>query len=200
MVAIEEASSGRKKCWLNRDECKQLEQAAGRTDWQREIAIQFMTQCGLRSDEVPKVTLNDIRWSEEGDCWLFQVEGKNTDGGDPKMRDAWMPERVERNISKFTRERDRDEDESIISVSASSVRRWVREAAQDVAEETDNERWINVSSHDLRRSWANYHLTERENTVDARTMMNIGGWNSYNAIKPYLHAPTERRIGTAMAE
>lgn len=198
MVSVQESGSGRTKCWLSRDECETLAQAAGREDWEREIAIQFMTQCGLRSDEVPKVTLEDIRWSDEGDCWLFQVEGKNTSGGDPKMRDAWMPDHVERNISKFARERGRSEDEPLVSVSASSVRRWVREAAEAVAERTDNDRWLNISSHDLRRSWATWHLVEREDTVDVRTMMSIGGWSSYDAIEPYLDAPTESRIGEAM--
>lgn len=185
--------------WLSSEECEQLAQEAGKQDWKREIAIQLMTECGLRSDEVPKVTLGDIRYSEEGDCWLFQVEGKNTDGGDPKLRDAYMPEDVERNVSKYARERGLEDTDPLVDVSPSSVRRWVREAAESVAEGTDNDRWLNISSHDLRRSWATWHLVEREDPVDVRTMMAIGGWSSYSAIEPYLDAPTESRIGQAMA-
>lgn len=200
MVSVQESSSGRKKCFLSQDECGRLAQAAGKRDWQREIAIQLMAGCGLRSDEVPKIALEDIRWSDEGDCWLFEVEGKNTEGGEPKMRDAWMPEEVERNISKYARERGVSESESIVSVSPSSVRRWVREAAQDVAEATENDRWEYISSHDLRRSWATWHLVERDSTVDVRTMMAVGGWSSYSAIEPYLNTPTESRIGMAMSE
>lgn len=199
MVSIQEAGSGRTKCWLSRNECDKLAYAAGEIDWEREVAIQLMTHCGLRSDEVPKVTLEDIRYSAEGDCWLFNVEGKNTDGGDPKMRDAWMSETIERNVSKYARERGLSEFDPLVSVSASSVRRWVTEAAESVAEATENERWLNVSSHDLRRSWATYHLVERPDTVDVRTMMAVGGWSSYSAIEPYLDAPTEARIGTAMS-
>lgn len=67
------------------------------------------------------------------------------------------------------------------------------------AEETVEEDWQFVSSHDCRRSWATWHLVERPDTVDVRTMMTIGGWSSYDAIEPYLDAPTERRIGRAMA-
>jgi integrase len=115
------------------------------------------------------------------------------------MRDAWMPEEVERNVSKYARERGLAEDDPLVSVSPSSVRRWVREAAQSVAEDTDNERWGNVSSHDLRRSWATWHLVERPDPVDVRTMMHIGGWSSYSAIEPYLNSPTEARIGEALA-
>jgi len=199
MVSITETGNGTKKCWLSRDECDSLAHFAGDEDWGREIAIQLMTQCGLRSDEVPKVTFGDIRHSDEGDCYLFQVEGKNTDGGDPKMRDAYLPEDLKRNIKKFVRERDIGDEEPIIDKSASSVRRWVREAAQNVAETEENDRWLNVSSHDLRRSWATWHLVERSDPVDVRTMMAIGGWSSYSAIEPYLDAPTESRIGKALA-
>jgi integrase len=199
MVSVQETGNGTVKCWLSRDECEELAQAAGKEDWQREIAIQLMAQCGLRSDEVPKITLEDIRYSDEGDCWLFSVEGKNTDGGKPKMRDAWLPEATDRNVSKYARERGLSESEPLVSVSPSSVRRWVREAAEHVAETTENERWKHISSHDLRRSWATWHLVERTDTVDVRTMMAVGGWSSYSAIEPYLDAPTEARIGTAMA-
>lgn len=199
MVSVQETGGGTVKCWLSRDECEQLERAAGERDWQREIAIQLQTRCGLRSDEVPKVTLGDIRYSDDGECWLFSVRGKNTDGGDPKMRDAWMPEDVERNVSKYARERGLSDDDPLVSVSPSSVRRWVREAAQSVAATTKNDRWGHVSSHDLRRSWATWHLVERPDPVDVRTMMAVGGWSSYSAIEPYLDAPTESRIGAALA-
>lgn len=187
------------KCWMTREESEKLAQAAGREDWEREIAIELMTECGLRSDEVPKVTPGDISYSEEGECWFLWVEGKNTEGGEPKMRDAWVPEETERNVSKYVRERGLSEDEPIISVSASSVRRWIKEAAKDLAVETGEEDWGYVSSHDCRRSWATWHLVERPDPVDVRTMMAVGGWSSYDAIEPYLDAPTERRIGRAMA-
>ena len=32
-----------------------------------------------------------LRWSDNGDCWLFEVRGKNTKSGDPELRDTWMP-------------------------------------------------------------------------------------------------------------
>lgn len=53
-----------------------------------------------------------------------------------------------------------------------------------------------MSSHDLRRSWATYHMVERG--VDVRTMMAVGGWSSYSAIEPYLAEPTEAKIGRVL--
>ncbi len=199
MVSVQEAGSGRTSCWLSRDECDRLARAAGDVDWQREIALSLMAQCGLRSDEVPRVTPGSIRYSDDGECWLFRVRGKSTTGGEPKMRDVWLPDDVEHNISKFVRERGLSDDEPIVDVSPSSVRRWVREAAEVLAEPAQDDGWQYVSSHDLRRSWATWHLVERTDTVDVRTMMAVGGWSSYSAIEPYLNAPTESRIGEAMA-
>ena len=184
------------KCWLSRAELDRLERVAGAADWEREIAIQLMGRCGLRADEVSYPNTADLRWSQEGEIWFVEVRGKNTKGGDQTVRDAWVPEAVADDIHKYTREREFSETDPWVDVSTASVRRWVKEAATAIAAETDNERWTHVSSHDLRRSWATYHLVERQ--VDVRTMMAIGGWSDYSAIEPYLAAPTERRIGDAM--
>jgi site-specific recombinase XerD len=184
------------KCWLSPDELGLLERTAGQWDWEREIAIELMGRCGLRVSEVSYPSDDDLRWSEEGNVWLFEIRGKNTKGGDPKTRDAWMPEPVADDIHKFSREREREATTSWVNVSTSSIRRWVTEAAERIATEQDAPRWRSVSSHDLRRSWATHHLVERQ--VDVRTMMSIGGWSDYSAIEPYLAEPTEKRIGEAM--
>jgi len=185
------------KCWLSPEELAHLERTAGAAGWQREIAIQLMGRCGLRVSEVTYPSTEELRWSENGKIWLFEIQGKNTKGGGPKTRDAWMPENVADDIHKYTRERSLSETDPWVDASTPSIRRWVKEATQAIADETGNERWKSVSSHDLRRSWATYHLVERQ--VDVRTMMAIGGWSDYSAIEPYLTEPTERRIGEAMA-
>ena len=195
MVRIDDAGDIT-KCWLTRDELARLERTAGRGDWMREIAMQLMGRCGLRADEVSYPADEHLRWSEDGDCWLFEVRGKNTKGGDPKIRDAWMPEDVADDVHKYSRERGFGPTDPWVAVSTPTVRRWVKEAAEVVAEETGNGRWQHVSSHDLRRSWATYHLVERQ--IDVRTMISIGGWSDYSAIEPYLAEPTEMRIGQAM--
>jgi site-specific recombinase XerD len=105
---------------------------------------------------------------------------------------------VAENIQRFSSERNRDATESVVSVARQSVRRWVKEAAEQIAEDGHGDRWRSVSSHDLRRSWATYHIVERG--VDVRTMMSIGGWSDYSAIEPYLGEATESKIGQSMAD
>jgi site-specific recombinase XerC len=157
-----------------------------------------MARCGLRVDEVDYPTLDRLRWSSSGDCWLLEVQGKNTKGGGKKTRDAWVPEDVAENIQRFSSERDRDATESTVSVATSSVRRWVKEATEQLVDDGHGDRWRSVSSHDLRRNWATYHIVERG--VDVRTMISIGGWSDYSAIEPYLGEATENKIGQSMAE
>ncbi|MDS0296420.1 site-specific integrase [Halogeometricum luteum] len=185
------------KCWLSPDELSALERAAGKDGWEREIAVQLMGRCGLRASEVSYPGDDYLRYSEDGSVWLFEVRGKNTKGGDRKVRDAWMPDDVADDVHKYSRERQLDPSEAWVDVSTPSVRRWVKEAAHAIADDLDSPRWRSVSSHDLRRSWATYHLVERQ--VDVRTMMSIGGWSGYSAIEPYLAEPTEARIGDAMS-
>ncbi len=197
MVRIDDSGTVT-KCWLTQTELDQLERVAGRADWEREIAIQLMGRCGLRASEVSYPSDDDLRYSTEGDVWLFAVRGKNTKGGGKQTRDAWMPDSVADDLHKYSRERSLEPDDSWVSVSTDSVRRWVKDAAQTIATEEDAPRWEAVSSHDLRRSWATYHLVERQ--VDVRTMMSLGGWSDYAAIEPYLAAPTESRIGEAMRD
>ncbi|MFD1644384.1 site-specific integrase [Haloarchaeobius litoreus] len=186
MVRIDDAGS-ETKCWLSREELDQLEREVGSSDWQREIAVQLMGRCGLRASEVSYPADEHLRWSEDGDIWLFEVRGKNTRGGQRKVRDAWMPEAVADDVHKYSRERGLAPTESWVQASTPSVRRWVKEAVEEIADRRDDERWRDVSSHDLRRSWATHHMVERQ--VDVRTMMAVGGWSDYSAIEPYLKEP-----------
>ena len=197
MVRVDDAEDVT-KCWLSPDELTQLERSAGESGWEREIAVQLMGRCGLRASEVSYPGDDRLRYSDNGGVWLFEVRGKNTRGGTPKTRDAWMPDNVADDVHKYSRERGLDPSEPWVDISTPSVRRWVKEASHSVADELDSPRWRSVSSHDLRRSWATYHLIECQ--VDVRTMMSIGGWSNYSAIEPYLAEPTETRIGEAMRE
>ena len=198
MVRIKDDSGTHPKMILDPfdEELGEIEAAARSGDWEREIAIQLMGRCGLRADEVNYPTPERLRWSSSGDCWLLEVRGKNTKGGSKKTRDAWVPDDVAENIQRFASERGRGEAEPIVSVSTSTVRRWVREAARQLADDGRGDRWRMVSSHDLRRSWATFHIVEEG--VDVRTMMSVGGWSDYSAIEPYLGEATEAKIGRSM--
>jgi len=180
------------KCWLAYpDEIDALARQAREADWTRRIAVLLMGKVGLRASGVPTAKPQGLSYNEEGNFWQLTVRGKNTKGGEKATRDAYVPEGVKRELENYAKERDISPSKPYVSASVDSIRRWVREAREPLREES--ERWQHVSSHDLRRSWATYHLVEKD--VSVRVMMEIGGWSSYNSIEPYLAKPTPSKIG-----
>ena len=193
MVRLDD-SADKTKCWIDYpEEVLTLEDYARDRDWEQEIAIQLMARVGCRASGVLTAKPNGLRWNSDGEYWELEVRGKNTKGGAKTVRDAYVPERVKENLDRYASERNISDDEPYVDASVSTVRRWVRELTDEIANKTDNERWYEVSSHDLRRSWATHHLVEKD--VAVRVMMEIGGWSSYEAIEPYLTKPTYEKIG-----
>ncbi|OYR57406.1 bacterio-opsin activator [Halorubrum ezzemoulense] len=198
MVRIDDSAS-RSKCWLSYpDEIREVEQYARERDWEQEIAIQLMARVGCRSSGVPSARPENLRWNGDGEYWEIRVRGKNTKGGEKTVRDAYVPTKVKENLDRYASERNIADDEPYVSKSESSIGRWVREITDHIAEDTGEERWYEVSSHDLRRTWATHHLVEQ--SVAVRVMMEIGGWSSYDAIEPYLTKPTPEKIGQEMGD
>jgi len=105
------------KCWLSPGELDHLERTAGTAGWEREIAMQLMGRCGLRVSEVSYPGTEELRWSDNGHIWLFEVQGKNTKSGARKTRDARMPENVADNIHKYSREGSFSESDSWVDAS-----------------------------------------------------------------------------------
>ncbi|WP_160134183.1 site-specific integrase [Halococcus salsus] len=199
-------SSSQTKVWLNYpDDINALADEARESDWSRRVAVLLMGRVGLRVSGVLSATPAGLSYNDDGDYWELRVRGKNTKGGEKTTRQAYVPKDVQRELNNYAKERDIALSEPYVDVSVDSIRRWVREAASNLApsegkesssrEHDDNhpEYWEHVSSHDLRRAWANHYLVEEE--VSARVMMSIGGWSSYDAIEPYLTEPTSSTIG-----
>jgi len=198
MVRIDD-SSDRAKCWLSfPDEIKRVEEQARKRDWEQEVAVQIMARVGARASGVLSARPENLRWNSDGEYWELELRGKNTKGGEKTIRDAYVPDRVKENLDRYQSERGIGDPEQYVQKSEDTVRRWVREITDEIAEETGNERWYAVSSHDLRRSWATHHLVEENRAV--RVMMEVGGWSSYDAIEPYLTKPTPEKIGAEFSD
>jgi integrase len=76
----------------------------------------------------------------------------------------------------------------LIDLSDRSVQRRVKATAETVADETGDSDWQKVSSHDLRRYYAQTLLVRER--MNPRVVMAVGGWSSFEALEPYLNAPT----------
>lgn len=55
-----------------------------------------------------------------------------------------------------------------------------------------------MGSHDLRRRFPQRLLVEKE--LNPRVMMQVGGWDSSQAIEPYLNAATPDVVNDAFEE
>ncbi|AFK20661.1 hypothetical protein HFX_2997 [Haloferax mediterranei ATCC 33500] len=168
-------------------------------NWMEEIALRLMGDCGLRVEETLHVTPGDISRKTDGRSYQLEVtKGKDTtgeyDGG--KQRETWMTPELERLIYRYADDQDIEDDEPLIPRKKRTVQTWVEKAAERASDETGDTDYERVSSHDLRRCWAQHLLVEEG--VSPRIVMALGGWSSYDAIEPYLTAPTEDNIIDSM--
>jgi len=186
------------KVWLTDDEIDELRRAAdSRRD---DLIIQLGAFVGLRAFEIPQVRPEHVKRSgEDGGHYRLRVpEGKDTKGGGGEPRDAYLPADTERDLYQFARDNDIGDAESYIDLAANSVRAVIRRTADAAAERTGKADFRDVSSHDLRRRFAQRLLVDEG--MNPRVVMAVGGWSSFSAIEPYLNAPSEDVINQAFAE
>lgn len=182
---------------MSRKEYRELPRAT--ETFEQEIAVRLMGDCGLRVAEVLDVEPRHISRRSDGQHFELEVvSGKDTtgeyEGG--KHRETWLPRDFEAQINRYTQEKEIDDGAPLVDAAKRTVQSWVERAADTAAESTGDADYRKVSTHDLRRCWAN-HLLVEEN-ISPRIVMALGGWSSYDAIEPYLAAPTEENINRAM--
>lgn len=168
---------------------------------QAEIALRLMGDSGLRVAETLDVRPEHVDRTKDGKhYWLEVVGGKDTTGefDEGKYRETWLPRDLEVLINRYVQADERRRDELLVDRTKRTVQNWVDRAAATAADETGDRDYLKVSSHDLRRCWANHLLVEEG--VSPRIVMALGGWSTYDAIEPYLAAPTEDNIIRAMTD
>jgi integrase len=154
------------KVWLSEAEVTQLLDAAA--DTERRIGLALGARCGLRSKEWLDVTPRHVVDTDAG-TMLRVPSGK----GD-KYRETPMPSSLATTIRTVADVRDDGPGDPILSVSSTrSLRRWVDDTAEELAAETEDSGWLELTTHDLRRTWAT-HLADAD--VDPLHALDWGGW------------------------
>jgi integrase len=197
-MRTERNKDGSWNVWLSREEYQVLPREA--QNFEREVAIRLMGDCGLRVAEVLDVQPQHISRMKDGRHYELEVVGGKDTTGEyrgGKHRETWLPTDVEALINRYIQSEEIARDERLVDKSKRTVQYWVEEAAAAAAEESGDSDYERVSTHDLRRCWAN-HLLVEEN-ISPRIVMALGGWSSYDAIEPYLAAPTEDNIIDSMS-
>ena len=185
------------KVWLTDGELEELRRAAvSRRD---DLIIQLGAFVGLRAFEMPQVQPRHVRRAGDGDHYRLRVpRGKDTKRGDGEPRDAYLPANLERDLYQFSRDHNLDDHESYVDLSTGGVRAAIRRTAATAAERTGDDDFRDVSSHDLRRRFAQRLLVDEG--MNPRVVMAVGGWSSFQAIEPYLNAPSEDVVNQAFDE
>ena len=195
-MRIEATNGDEHKVWLTDSEIEDLRRA---TNSQRDdLVIQLGAFVGLRAFEMPQVRPVDVKQTESGQYRLRVKAGKDTSGNGGKPRDAYLPDSVERDLQRFQNEHNIAPKDPFIDLSQPGVRAVVRRTAHRATQETGDPDFEKVSTHDLRRRFAQRLLVDQQ--MNPRVVMAVGGWDSFAAIEPYLNAPSEDVIDDAFAD
>ena len=182
------------KVWMNDSELDTLRRYAGSS--RNDLLIRLGGYVGLRAFEIPQVCPKHVKRTDDGEHYRLRVpKGKDTTGNGGKPRDAYLPESVERELHQYQQENDLRPSDPFIDLSESGVRAVVKRVANTTADETGEEDYRHVSSHDLRRRYAQRLLVDER--MNPRVVMAVGGWDSFKAIEPYLNAPSEQVVNDA---
>lgn len=167
---------------------EELRRAAA--DHRDDLVIQLGGYVGLRAFEIPQVTPDHVKRTDNGDHFRLRVpEEKDTSGGGGKPRDAYLPADVEGAIHRFRSAGGIGPDELLIELSERGVRAFLKQTAERAAERTADEDFEHVSSHDLRRRFAQRLLVDEQ--MNPRVVMAVGGWDSFKTIEPNLNKPSQ---------
>ena len=194
-MRIEATEGNEHKVWLTDEEIEDLRRA---TNSQRDdIIVQLGAFVGLRAFEIPQVRPVDVKETESGQYRLRVEAGKDTSGNGGKPRDAYLPDSVERDLQRYQNEHNIAPKEPYIDLKQPGVRAVVRRTADRASDATGDEDFRKVSTHDLRRRFAQRLLVDQQ--MNPRVVMAVGGWDSFAAIEPYLNAPSEDVIDEAFS-
>ncbi|QPV64510.1 site-specific integrase [Halosimplex litoreum] len=177
-------------------------------DMEKQLAIKYMARVGLRADGLKNVTRSAIRRLDVDDeCYIIRLE--KTKRG---YREAPLPLDVKTDTYALSQAMGLKQDEPVFQQSKRTYQRAVENAVAALAGPIrnddgeivgyENEDWLKVSAHDLRRSWATrcyYKLggTER----DLRAVMSWGGWSKRDTFEDhYLGVIPEDLLAEMMEE
>lgn len=205
-MRVERNRDGTYKCWMTDDEYDTLLSHA--ESYQDLLLLKLGAEVGLRSKEVADVRPEHVHRSAvqiESEprpvdaTWLRVPRGKDTRGAGGKARDAIVPDDVERDLLMYVSNHKIEQDEPVFQngrtgepITERTVQRRVKRVAERTADFSGVADFRKVSSHDLRRYYATTML--QVHGLNPEVVMDVGGWASYEDLKPYLQKPTEQVV------
>ncbi|MFP4051735.1 MAG: tyrosine-type recombinase/integrase [Thermoplasmata archaeon] len=192
----------KEKVWLTLEQVQILERNCTRL--KDRCIIKLGTRAGLRANEIATAEVKDLREYNIVDEieHFLKIEGKQTNQdkgeGKKKGREAFIPDELYTDLRMVINQHNLKNSDPLVpnrfgeNYSVGGIRERVYSIAKRSYEETKDDDFLKVSSHDLRRFFAHHNLVEKGK--NPRIIMAVGGWESWQAIEPYLDRPSKKNI------
>jgi len=167
------------KVWLSDNETQMLIEELGNADrraTEKRMAGKLGARAGLRRDEASKTrSIDNVQPDVGPTLWVGENQAKRD-----KYRETPIPDRLSAEIEAYADAAGRDPDEPVIDATGKTLNRWVQRDAERLYAETGDEGWLELSYHDLRRTWGTRLL---EHGVLPTVVMSWGGWTDWNTFR-----------------
>lgn len=180
------------KVWLSEQEVEILLDIT--SDTEHYLAYALGLRCGLRSQEVLDVAPSHVVETDVGHM-LRVWEGK----GD-RYRETPVPSALAARVQTIEDVRTTPSDEPLLDCSTRTLRRWVSNIGEQIAESEEDKGWTYLSYHDLRRTWAT-NLGAQD--VDPLVVLDWGGWNDLDTFLDHyrgIYSPEAQQRERAKVE
>jgi len=182
--------------WLSRSEYEVLPREA-KTFEQESEAIRLMGDCGLRVQEVLDVKPKHVSRMSDGTHFeLKVVGGKDTTGEytGGKYRETWLPRDVEATINRYIQQTGIDDEERLVPKAKRTVSTGLNKQPRKQPKKLETM----TTAVFQPTIFAAVKITSLSNRTSARGSSWLSGMEFYDAIEPYLAAPTEQNIIESM--
>ncbi|WP_312909582.1 bacterio-opsin activator domain-containing protein [Natronosalvus caseinilyticus] len=151
------------------------------------LVVRLCGDVGLRPAEVVRLTPGCVRQLRADPPRYGLAVPASTESSDDVARVAYLPTRVERALRQYAHGNGIGDDDRLVPVTPRRVQMLVAEVSTRASERFDDPTLETVSSSDLRRFFAKRSLRETHNPQAVKA---AGGWQSFEALEPYLPSPT----------
>ena len=181
-MRTETNKSGYVRVWLETENRQNLLEYYA-DDPIKQVAMRLMLEAGLRSEEVPRVTANDLRPADDGNFTRLKIRTAKKG-----RRETVVPDSLAQQIRTVSNIQDGG---VVVNVTPRTIRNWVYAAAEYLHKETGEPDWADVSPHDLRRSWATSLIQQG---VPESNVMSWGGWENYETFREHYFEESDEQI------
>lgn len=168
------------RVWLDDRELNSLINTMGdRGGTLHRLAGRIGGEAGLRRDEASQTSKADVAESTGDKHLRVWEDAAKRD----KYRETPIPSDLAQQIEMVPEFRDDiGRNDPVLDASPRTLNRWVKRAAEELHAETGDEGWLQVTYHDLRRTWGTRLL---EQGVLPSVVMDWGGWEDWDTFREH---------------